>query len=277
MKWITSLLTISLLSFSLSFHSWADEDQFDFGISQASSVDEAVAHITATLRDQNFEIVAVINHAQNAANVGLNLRPTQVILFRNRFFDITLTHRSQISAIDLPLKMLVFEDENGAIKLKYNDIGYLVDRHEIPVRDVTLRLLDAAMDQFGLNNNGIVTVPSNQSVADTVTKLRSVLSGAGFFIPIEIDYSEANPKLRDTTLLIFGNPNVGTQLMQNRQEIGLDLPQKYLVFEDRHGQVQIAYNDPFFIAQRAGIQNLETLLTNIANALSNFANQCANP
>lgn len=194
------------------------------------------------------------------------------------FFDASLIRRSQTAAIDLPLKILVYEDPNdaGRIKLKSNDVGYLVDRHEIRFHDFVLRRLDTRMDQFGLNDKGLIMVPSNQSVADTVAKLRTVLTDAGFFIPIQIDYHEEIRRLPDTTLLIFGNPNVGTRLMQNSQEIGLDLPQKFLVFE-KHGRVMIAYNDPRFIAQRAGIQGLDMLLGNIATALNNLANEGANP
>lgn len=272
------LLLISVLFvLSTAVGSWADH-YGGFDISDAETVEEAVAEIVETLMDQNFEITAVINHAQNAANVGMDLPPTQVVLFRKRFFDGSLIRRSQTAAIDLPLKILVYEDPNdaGRIKLKSNDVGYLVDRHEIRFHDFVLRRLDTRMDQFGLNDKGLIMVPSNQSVADTVTTLRTVLDKAGFFIPIQIDYHEEFRRLRETTLLIFGNPNVGTQLMQNSQEIGLDLPQKFLVYEgDR--QVMIAYNDPHFIAQRAGIQGLDMLLGNIADALNNFANQGANP
>ena len=272
------ILIISILFvLSTSVDSWADH-YGGFDISDVKTVDGAVAEIKDTLMDQNFEITAVINHAQNAASVGLELPPTQVVLFRKLFFDWGLVGRNQTAGIDLPMKILVYEDrgDDGRIKLKSNDVGYLVDRHELRIRDLVLRRLDARMDQFGLNDKGLIMVPSNQSVADTVTTLRAVLSNAGFRIPIQIDYHEEIRRLRDTTLLIFGNPNVGTQLMQNSQEIGLDLPQKFLVFE-KHGQVMIAYNDPYFIAQRAGIQGLETLLGNIANTLNSFAKQGANP
>jgi uncharacterized protein (DUF302 family) len=127
----------------------------------------------------------------------------------------------------------------------------------------------------------VITIESNQSVDETVSSLRMALVNAGFAIPLEIEFGAdaagRRTKLRQTTLLVFGNPNVGTQLMQNRQEIALDLPQKFLVFEDRKGQVHIAYNDPFFIAQRAGIQGLEQLLTNIANALRGLAEAGVSP
>ena len=269
------ILGSCLLFLSMSFQTRADGNYRDIDISQAQSIDEAVEIISTTLEQQRFDIVAVINHAQNASNVGLDLLPTQVILFRKRFFDMTLTRRSRTAAIDLPMKILIFEDAAGDIKLKYNDVGYIVDRHEVLIRDFPLFLLDIRMDQFGLNDNGIITVPSNQSVADTTNKLQDLLSESGFFIPFVINFSGANPRLRDTTLMIFGNPNVGTLLMQNSQEIGLDLPQKYLVYEDKQGQVQIAYNNPRFIARRAGIQGLDTLLNNISNNLDRIAKEGA--
>lgn len=273
-KTLLLLSCLFILVTSVAAHATHDPR---FTINDASSVDEAVAQIEKALVAQDFEITAVINHAKNADNIGQFLRPTQVIMFRKKFFDARLLHRQQTAGLDLPLKMLVYEDEAGNIKLKSNDIGYLIDRHEINIHEFVFYHLDATMDQFGLNDKGIVMVPSNQSVKDTVTQLKTVLKDAGFFIPVEIKFGDEIRRLRDTTLLIFGNPNVGTQLMQNRQEIGLDLPQKFLVFEDRQGQVKIAYNDPKFIAQRSGVQGLETLLGNIANALANFASQGSAP
>lgn len=272
MKRKTLLLLSCLFVFFTSNAAHAAHDP-GFTINDASSVNEAVVQISEALVEQGFEITAVINHARNAGNIGQFLRPTQVIMFRKKFFDASLLHRRQTAGIDLPLKILVYEDESGSIKLKSNDIGYLVDRHEINIHEFVFYHLDATMDQFGLNDKGIVMVPSNQSVEETVKQLKTVLMNAGFFIPVEIKYDNEIRRLRDSTLLIFGNPNVGTQLMQNSQEIGLDLPQKFLVFEDEQGQVKIAYNDPKFIARRAGMQGLETLLGNIANALANFASQ----
>ena len=71
-------------------------------------------------------------------------------------------------------------------------------------------------------------------------------------------------------LIIFGNPNVGTPLMQSNQAIAIDLPQKFLVWEDRHGQTHITYNDPFYLADRHAVTDQDTLLGNIANALDNL-------
>jgi len=259
---------------------WAADEQNICPIEDAASVDEAVARITATLEQQGFDVVAIINHSENAASVDLELDPTQVIFFRSSRLETPLLKQNQTVGIDLPFKFLVYEDMSG-IQCKFNDIGYLADRHDLRILNLSLLLLNKTQEQFGKLDNGVITIESNQSVDETVSSLRMALVDAGFAIPLEIEFgADAAGKkksLRPTTLLVFGNPNVGTQLMQNRQEIGLDLPQKFLVFEDRKGQVHIAYNDPFFIAQRAGIQGLEPLLTTIARVLSELAEAGVNP
>ena len=247
-------------------------------LSEMESVEEAVTAVTDTLTRQGFEIVAIINHAAAAASVGLELPPTQLVLFRQAKLDEKLIRRSQQIAIDLPLKLLIWEDDDGAIQHKFNGPGYLADRHKLPFVDWALSRLARTMRQFGEADNGIVSIASAGSVADTSAALEDIVTAAGFRVPVTIDFTQHTRRpLRDTFLIIFGNPNVGTQLMLNAREIGIDLPQKFLVWEDRSGQTWISYNDPQFIAKRAGVQGLDLLLGNIASALSNFANQGATP
>ena len=61
--------------------------------------------------------------------------------------------------------------------------------------------------------------------------------------------------LRPTRLLIFGNPQAGTPLMQSQQTIGLDLPLRVLVWEDAAGKVWLTYHRPEFLAQRHHVMN----------------------
>jgi uncharacterized protein (DUF302 family) len=247
-------------------------------VQDADSVDDAVAHIIEILESQGFDIVLVVNHAAAAASVGLELRPTQVIFARqSRTFERLTLKRSGTIGIDLPLKFLIFEDAAGEIQVTSNPVGYLVDRHGAAVKDPLLRLLQSSVNQFGIPPDGLVTIFSKQSFEDTVESLKSAVPSPPFRIPLELDFNadgSRNRKLqgiRRPFLLVFGNPAVGTPLMQADQRIGLDLPQKYLVWEDRDGGVNITWNDPFFIAARYNIQDQDARLTAIANALNNFA------
>ena len=274
--------------FLLAFETASANQDNRFQIDDAITVDEAVDMIGVELERQGVEIVATINHAAAAASVDLELRPTTVIFASHKSFDLSLLRRSQVAALDLPLKFLVFEDEDGKIQLKFNDEGFLVDRHRITQHDWLLHRFDSFLNQFGSLDNGVLRVVSNQSVGDTVDSLFVLLEEQGFRIPIPggIDFNEfsAKPdrKLGPTKLIVFGNPNVGTPLMQNDQSIGLDLPQKFLVFEDKDGQVFIAFNDPSFLARKHNLQReadpvLDTRLQNITNALMEIAEAAVNP
>lgn len=122
---------------------------------------------------------------------------------------------------------------------------------------------------------GLITIESDQSVEDTVNAITAALDAAGFIVPLVVDHSanaaNVDLELPPTTLIIFGNPNVGTQLMQASRSVAIDLPQKMLVWEDDEGQVFITYNDPQYLAARHGIDGMDELLGNVATALGNFA------
>jgi uncharacterized protein (DUF302 family) len=248
-------------------------------IGDTDSVADAVAHITATLEDQGFEIVLVVDHSAAAKSVNLELPPTQVIFARqNRIFERHLLKRSDTIGIDLPLKYLVYQDEDGEIQVISNPVGYLVDRHDLIISDPLLRLLESKVEQFSDAPYGLVTVASRQTMEDTVESLKSVISpNTAFRIPLVLDYDAdwwRNRNYRDShlpVLIVFGNPEAGTPLIQEDQSIGLDLPQKFLVWEDRDGTVNITYNDPFFIAERHNIHGQDARLEVIADALRNFA------
>ncbi len=137
----------------------------------------------------------------------------------------------------------------------------------------------AQQDTLGAaaRDDGLVTVESDRSVDQTVTDIRSALEENGFFILAVVSHdrnaAEADMTLRPTRLIIFGNPKIGTQLMQREQTVGIDLPQKFLVWEDEDGRVRVTYNDPRYLAERHGIDASEIpdLLDTISGALSRFA------
>jgi uncharacterized protein (DUF302 family) len=254
------------------------ESNSGLSIEDAESVEDAVERISAILEKQGFDIVLVVNHAAAAASVDLKLRPTQVIYARQpRIFERLTLKRSHTIGIDLPLKFLVFEDAEGEIQEISNPLGYLVDRHDIKPKDFLLRWLQFRVNQFGKPASGLVTIPSNQTFEETVESLKTAIPSPPFRFPLEVDFDDGPGSYRKHRgsrlpfLLVFGNPAVGTPLMQEDQRIGLDLPQEYLVWEDRDGGVYITWNDPFFIAERYDIRDQDERLTLIANALNNFA------
>ena len=107
------------------------------------------------------------------------------------------------------------------------------------------------------------------------TGLESVLTGAGMNIFARIDHAagaqSVGMDLPPTELLIFGNPNVGTLLMKCMRTVGIDLPQKFLVYEHSSGHVLLTYNDPMYLSSRHKLHECKDILRNVSNALANFA------
>jgi len=114
--------------------------------------------------------------------------------------------------------------------------------------------------------NGIVRIPSNHSVDETVAKLQGILQAKGVKLFVVVDHSgeaaSAGLKMPNTKLLIFGNPKAGTPLMLAAPSAALDLPLKILVAEDAAGKSWISYNAPAYLQSRHALP--VELLPNIA-------------
>src|ERR1700676_1323543 len=117
-----------------------------------------------------------------------------------------------------------------------------------------------------MTEDGIITIPSHQSVDQTVHKLETVLHAKGVKLFALIDHSgeaeKAGMQMRPTKLLIFGNPKAGTPLMIASPSVAIDLPLKVLVWEDAGGKVWISYNAPAYLQARHGLP--QELVENIA-------------
>jgi uncharacterized protein (DUF302 family) len=103
----------------------------------------------------------------------------------------------------------------------------------------------------------LVTLPSAHGVSETVERLKSLLAQKGIQVFAHIDHATGAQKvglsLRPTQVLIFGNPQAGTPLMQSQQTIGLDLPLRVLVWEDATGKVWLSYRRVECLAQHHGV------------------------
>jgi len=105
-----------------------------------------------------------------------------------------------------------------------------------------------------LQNSGLVDLPSNHSVDETVEKLKGILKKKGITLFALVDHSgeaaKAGMKMPPTKLLIFGSPKAGTPVMIASPSSAIDLPLKILIWEDDHGRVWITYNSPAYLQQR---------------------------
>ena len=108
-------------------------------------------------------------------------------------------------------------------------------------------------------HDGILKVKSAYTVAETVARIKKDIADKGIHFFVEIDQSQlaakAGIKLRPSTLLVFGNPALGTQFITANPLAGLDWPVRLLVTQDDDGTVWAAYTDFDWVAQRHQITN----------------------
>src|SRR6266704_265763 len=95
------------------------------------SVHETMDRLTAAVTEAGLLVFARIDHASNAAQVGLELRPTELLIFGHPKGGTPLMQDKQTAGIDLPVKALTWEDEEGTVWLTYNEAAWIATRHEL--------------------------------------------------------------------------------------------------------------------------------------------------
>jgi uncharacterized protein (DUF302 family) len=109
---------------------------------------ETMDRLQAEIRAQGMTVFARIDHAAGAAEVGLTLRPTELIIFGNARGGTPLMQSVQTVGIDLPLKALVWEDAAGTTWLSYNEPGWIAQRHSVTNAEPVVSKMAAALREI---------------------------------------------------------------------------------------------------------------------------------
>jgi uncharacterized protein (DUF302 family) len=108
---------------------------------------ETMSRLETAVKAKGLTVFARIDHAAGAAEVGLPLRPTEVLIFGNARGGTPLMQAMQTTGIDLPLKALAWQDESGSTWLSYNDPAWLAKRHGLGQEiEATVSALEAALE-----------------------------------------------------------------------------------------------------------------------------------
>lgn len=266
----------------------------EISVTSRFSFEETWANLIGALDgNPNIRIVATIDHAAAAAAAGLELAPNRVVVFGNPNLGTPLMQANQTAGIDLPQKMHVIE-RRGVVTVSYNSPSYLVDRHRLG--DVpTIDTIEGALANFAEAAagtapdtrrrgarwyryfDGLDTTASDADFETTWSRLISAIEASPANVAFTVDHganAAANGlDLRPTRLAVFGNPNLGTPLMQRSPSAGIDLPLKILVWEDSDGTVQVTTNHIGFVVVRHrifGPRSTFDTIRNIDTALHNF-------
>jgi uncharacterized protein (DUF302 family) len=96
------------------------------------SVEETVERLKGILRSKGVKLFAIVDHSAEAEKVGMKMLPTKLLIFGSPKAGTPLMQAAPSIAIDLPLKILVWEDKKRRVWISYNSPGYLQQRHGIP-------------------------------------------------------------------------------------------------------------------------------------------------
>lgn len=265
----------------------------DYTKSIASFEETYTALRDALNANENISIVAEVDHSANADSVGEALDPTRIIFFGNPNLGTPLMQQNQLAGLDLPQKIIVYQNGDNEVFVGFNNTEYLSNRHALD-GVVTLPTIQGALENLSKGSSqdsivaatdsmvgleeGILSKTTNDKPFDAVyASLKTAIeNNPNLRIIAELDHqanaASIQQDLNPTRIIIFGNPNLGTPLMQNSQTTALDLPQKMLVWENAEGIVNVSYNNPAFLVKRHGITENEDILATITTALENLSN-----
>ena len=239
-------------------------------------------------------VAATVGHAMNAASAGLSLPPTRVVLFGNPMLGTPLMQADPRVGLDLPQQILTYAGDGPGTVVAYNTPAYLQQRYglgALPQLDLIAQALagftaaaagsEPTVTPFSsplttAEGDGLVRVVSTSDAASTRSRLRGAIEGNdALTLVLELDH-QANAasvglELGPTAVFVFGNPELGTPLMNARRTTGIDLPQKMLVYTDADGETAVLYNDPAYLARRHGITDQSDTIEAISGALAGLA------
>jgi uncharacterized protein (DUF302 family) len=142
-------------------------------------------------------------------------------------------------------------------------------------------LISVCVATVAAAQDGLVSVKSSHDVITTANRLESALQAKGVIVFARIDHAQGAQRvgqtLKPTLLIIFGNPAMGTPLIQRSRSMGIDLPLKALIWEDSEGQAWFSYNAPDYLARRHGITEMGEAIQKMEKVLSNFAMAATQP
>jgi uncharacterized protein (DUF302 family) len=143
----------------------------------------------------------------------------------------------------------------------------------------TAKAVHAADAAVNLASDGIVRVKSTYSVDETIARLKRDIADKGIVFFMAVDQArlaaEAGVEARPSTLLVFGNPPLGTQFITSNPNAGLDWPVRLLVTQDRNNDVWAVYTDFQWIAQRHRITDREPQFAMAAKVIASIVSSVA--
>ena len=117
-------------------------------LDSAYSVDETIARVKTDIADKGIMFFMDIDQSKLAAGADINLRPSHLLIFGNPPLGIQFLTSNPVSGLDWPVRLLVFQDADGQVKLAYNDFTWVAHRHGITDRDPQFQMATMVIESI---------------------------------------------------------------------------------------------------------------------------------
>jgi uncharacterized protein (DUF302 family) len=212
-----------------------------------------------------------IDHARLGAAEGSHMPPSRVLLFSAADLDRALLTENRLAALDLPLRVLAFEDDGGQARLITNGFAYLAARYGLDPAGAAADAYDkalatalagvdgrdlAAFATDAMPSDAVITLDSPFGFAATRDRVMAAIDSQDDTVEFGvIDYQArlrgAGVDVPPTALVLFGGPAPGAKAMRRAPTLGLDaFCQKLLVWQGDDGAVHVSFNDLLMLAER---------------------------
>lgn len=219
-----------------------------------------------------------IDHSRLGQHAGSVMPPARVLIFSDAQLESELIELNPLVALDLPLRVLVFEDgRDGANKVIYNSFDYLASRYQLDpgisnalrqkynenMSKATSGLPQAAVASFSndaMSPDGIITIESPYGYEETVDRVNAAINSQGDTMHFGVVDFQARARdlkieLARSYLILFGGPGPGGKAMVEASTLGLDgFCQKFLIWEDSSGRINLSFNDLLALADRQSVK-----------------------
>ncbi len=229
--------------------------------------------VEANVRSNDqLDVIVDIDHSRLGSEAGSPMPPSHVLIFSDPSLDAAIIEKNILAAIDLPLRVLVYEDqESGSAKVIANSYKFISKRHALPDDDALRSRYNAtialAMKGIPAENiarfrsdampdSGLVTLESPYNFDETVQRVTAAIDAQEDTVVFgTIDFAERSKEHIAFTsplrMILFGGPGPGGKAMADAPTLGLDaFCQKLLIWQADDKIIRVAFNDLLALAER---------------------------
>lgn len=255
-------------------------------------MDQVHQELTQSLSEnEGMQVMTEVDFQNDLLDIEIELDPVRTVFFGNPEAGTPLLQQNQLVALDLPQHIALFEHNDNTFAM-YNSVEFLQSRYGLqgsPELEQMSRALEdlttsatgstirEAEEQTVASNVGIITVTSELNFSQTHGKLsRTLMDNENWNVISEIDHAEnatnAGMQLRPTRLFLVSNYYLQSTILKENLTAAVDLPYKFLVWEDTDGTAKVSYIDPNFIQERHQLTGAEVEMAEASTAFQDIVN-----